>query len=85
MNKDEEKQNACVGRVGWGPIQTTTIPQQESMTYTAVGLRDQMAMAALQGLLATEAQLDTPLGEEADTLASAAYEYADAMLKAREK
>jgi len=43
-------------------------------------LRDQFAMAALQGLLASE----PVFGAKPEPVAEAAFDYADAMLKARE-
>lgn len=55
----------------------------------AKGLRDEFAMAALQGMLASPNDADKPISNRfptvGDCYASAAYGYADAMLKAREK
>ena len=45
-----------------------------------VSLRDQIAIAAMQGLLAADADW----ANRAETVAGAAYEQADAMLAARE-
>ena len=45
-------------------------------------LRDYFAAKALQGFLATKSPLDLP---PADVVASSAYAFADAMMKAREE
>jgi hypothetical protein len=54
--------------------------QSTSMVYTAVGLRDQMAMAAISGMLADCTRDSSPY-----VFAKYAYEIADAMLKARDE
>lgn len=85
-----------VGHIGWGPninpplplITDYSLAQTPTMTYTAVGLRDQMAMAALPGMLVRLSKDPNrePIREsEENCLAGQAYKYADAMMRAREK
>jgi hypothetical protein len=53
-----------------------------AITLTDMPLRDYFAAAALQGILARGSQAAT-LAASRPSLAAAAYEYADEMLKAR--
>ena len=52
---------------------------------TRVSLRDQFAMAALTGLLAGQTEVACEALAHAEKAAAWSYEYADAMMKAREQ
>jgi hypothetical protein len=58
------------------------LEEQHAKTCSPVGLRDQFAMAALQGMIAS-CPAAAPWPEQLGT-AEQAYGFADAMLKARE-
>lgn len=58
----------------------TMPPQNEALT-----LRDQFAMAAMQGILSNEAMIAVVIEESAAWVSREAYLMADAMLKARNK
>jgi len=64
-----------VNEDGYQRLVTTPISMSETLT-----LRDQFAMAALPALIADPQSVAHPIGH-----ARLAYEYADAMLSAREK
>ncbi|NTU49491.1 MAG: hypothetical protein HGA87_01105 [Desulfobulbaceae bacterium] len=65
----------------------TVEPDWKSMYQKQIGctLRDQFAMAALTGLIASDAEIiRTDYERTADLLANCSYEIADAMLISRE-
>jgi hypothetical protein len=62
----------------WEEGQEPAVPPADAPAPEAKTLRDEFAMAALQGMLARESDL-------ARNVARYAYEYADAMMEARKK
>ncbi|MDD9338289.1 MAG: hypothetical protein PV362_01195 [Providencia heimbachae] len=55
------------------------------ITGHSISLRDQFAMAAMQGILSNEAMITNVIEESAAWVSREAYLMADAMLKARDK
>ncbi|HEM8308204.1 MULTISPECIES: hypothetical protein [Providencia] len=55
------------------------------ITDRPISLRDQFAMAAMQGILSNEAMIAVVIEESAAWVSREAYIMADAMLKARDK
>lgn len=69
------------------PFKMAELAPTPTMTYTAVALRDQLAIAALQSLLVkspdpTRGRINA---SDEKCYAEQAYNYADAMLKARSR
>lgn len=58
------------------------VPPEQGLSLT---LRDQFAMAAMQGILSNEAMIAVVIEESAAWVSREAYIMADAMLKARGK
>jgi hypothetical protein len=61
---------------------TVNLPSEQSVIWTS--LRDQIAIAALTGLISTVFGKTSITGDPCKDLSDSAYEFADAMLKARE-
>ena len=68
---------------------STLKPQDTTISVITPTLRDQIAIAALQGLLSSTTDEDVPPDmtkqQWKDKVAVGSYEYADAMLRARKK
>ncbi|MEY0017787.1 hypothetical protein AB7W42_23075 [Providencia rettgeri] len=65
------------------PSKKLPLTYEKYRTHDIVSLRDQFAMAAMQGVLANPAQLDNVNDKSAEWVSRDAYLVADAMLKAR--
>lgn len=64
---------------GYSAIAETISSSMDRMGYIP-GLRDLFAMAAMKGLVSTAKNL----GQSIDDIAKLSYQYADAMIKARQ-
>ena len=69
-----------------GPAFPTLADNGHAMNQDGMNLRDWFAGKAMQGIWSNAAALaQMPKGAEAESIASVAYEMADAMLKERSK